>query len=161
VAALTAADSGKGPDAAPAANAQPAQPARTGEGPAPPATPQNPEIQARLMPLSDARPKAPEGPTAAVSPASQVENHESGAAQAGWMIQIGATDDLAKANALMTRARAQNRSTLALAKPVTEIVRKGQETYYRVRFAVLDPASAQAACRSLKRNGFSCFAAHD
>jgi len=40
-------------------------------------------------------------------------------------------------------------------------VRKGQETYYRVRFAVLDSASAESACRSLKHNGFSCFLAHD
>ena len=77
------------------------------------------------------------------------------------MIQIGATDDLAKAHALLIRAREQNRSALASAKPVTEKVRKGQETYYRVRFAVLDSASAESACRSLKRNGFSCFAAHD
>ena len=77
------------------------------------------------------------------------------------MIQIGATDDPAKANALLIRARAQNRTTLASAKPVTEMVRKGQDTIYRARFAGLDFASAESACRSLKRNGFSCFAAHD
>ena len=52
------------------------------------------------------------------------------------MIQIGATDDPAKANALLIRARAQNRSTLASAKPVTEMVRKGRDTCYRARFAV-------------------------
>ena len=32
---------------------------------------------------------------------------------------------------------------------------------YRARFAGLDSASAEAACRSLKRTGFSCFTAHD
>ena len=83
------------------------------------------------------------------------------ASAGGWMIQIGAPDSLAKANALLTRARERNRSTLASAKPVTEKVRKGDATLYRARFAVLDSASADAACRSLKRNGFSCFPAHD
>ena len=79
----------------------------------------------------------------------------------GWMIQIGATDDPAKANALLSRAREQNRSTLASAKPFTEKVRKGEDTLYRARFAGLDFVSAETACRSLKRNGYSCFAAHD
>ena len=77
------------------------------------------------------------------------------------MIQIGAPDNLAKANALLSRARERNRSTLASAKPVTEKVRKGDATLYRARFAGLDSASAEAACRSLKRTGFSCFTAHD
>jgi len=79
----------------------------------------------------------------------------------GVMIQIGAPDNLAKANALLSRARERNRSTLASAKPVTEKVRKGDATLYRARFAGLDSASAEAACRSLKRTGFSCFTAHD
>ena len=55
----------------------------------------------------------------------------------------------------------RNRSTLASAKPITEKVRKGDATLYRARFAGLDSASAEAACRSLKRTGFSCFPAHD
>jgi len=79
----------------------------------------------------------------------------------GWMIQIGAPENLAKANALLARAQERNRSTLASAKPLTEKVRKGDATLYRARFAVLDSASAEAACRSLKRTGFSCFPAHD
>jgi D-alanyl-D-alanine carboxypeptidase len=79
----------------------------------------------------------------------------------GWMIQIGAPENLAKANALLARAEERNRSTLAAAKPLTEKVRKGDATLYRARFAVLDSASAEAACRSLKRTGFSCFPAHD
>ena len=77
------------------------------------------------------------------------------------MIQIGAPDSLAKANALLIRAREKNGSTLASAKPLTQRVRKGDATLYRARFAVLDSASAEAACRSLKRNGFACFPAHD
>jgi len=79
----------------------------------------------------------------------------------GVMIQIGAPDNLAKANALLANARERNRSTLGSAKPVTEKVRKGDATLYRARFAGLDEASAAAACRSLKRTGFACFTAHD
>ncbi len=78
------------------------------------------------------------------------------------MIQIGAPDDLAKANALLIRAQERNPSTLASAKPLTEKVRKGDATLYRARFAGLDDsASAEAACRALKRTGFACFTAHD
>jgi D-alanyl-D-alanine carboxypeptidase len=79
----------------------------------------------------------------------------------GWKIQIAATDDADKANDMLSRARAENRSTLALAKPFTEKVQKGDATLYRARFAVLDASAAEAACRSLKRTGFSCFATRD
>jgi D-alanyl-D-alanine carboxypeptidase len=92
-------------------------------------------------------------------PAGQDEAADASAR--GWMIQIGAPENLAKANALLARAQERNRSTLASAKPLTEKVRKGDLTLYRARFAVLDSASAEAACRSLKRTGFSCFPAHD
>ena len=81
-------------------------------------------------------------------------------AHEGWVIQIGATDDAGKANDLLIRAKAQNRS-LASAKPFTEKVEKGDGTFYRARFAGLDSSSAESACKTLKRSGFSCFATHD
>ncbi len=93
--------------------------------------------------------------------ASQQDEASDDPGPRGWMIQIGAPDNLAKANALLSRARERNRSTLASATPVTEKVRKGDATLYRARFAGLDSASAEAACRSLKRTGFACFTAHD
>ena len=107
----------------------------------------------------------PQGPAAddrhSARHAPQDEDNDGPAAR-GWMIQIGAPDDLAKANALLLRAQERNPSTLASAKPLTEKVRKGDATLYRARFAGLDDsASAEAACRSLKRTGFSCFTAHD
>ncbi len=80
----------------------------------------------------------------------------------GWMIQIGASEDAGKANELLIRAKTQNRSTLASARPFTEKIEKGNGAFYRARFAGLDSSStAEAACKSLKRNGFSCFATHD
>jgi len=88
-------------------------------------------------------------------------SRDGAAASGSWMIQIGATNDLAEANALLSLARERNRSILAAARPVTEKVRKGDGTLYRARFAMLDSASAESACRSLKRNGFSCFPARD
>jgi D-alanyl-D-alanine carboxypeptidase len=93
--------------------------------------------------------------------ASEQDEAADNATGRGWMIQIGAPENLAKANALLARAQERNRSTLASAKPLTEKVHRGDLTLYRARFAVLDSASAEAACRSLKRTGFSCFAAHD
>ena len=78
------------------------------------------------------------------------------------MIQIGASEDAAKANELLIRAKSQNRSLLASAKPFTEKIEKGNGAFYRARFAGLDSSStAEAACKSLKRNGFSCFATRD
>jgi D-alanyl-D-alanine carboxypeptidase len=76
----------------------------------------------------------------------------------GWVVQIGATDDVTKANALIAKARATSRGSLASAQSYTEKVQKGDSTLYRARFAGLDDSDAQQACRQLKRSGISCFA---
>ncbi len=78
-------------------------------------------------------------------------------AHPGWMIQLGATEDVEKAQELLTRARNEAHMP-ASAKAFTEKVRKGSETLYRARFAGLAEDSAEHACRELKRSGFSCFA---
>ncbi len=79
------------------------------------------------------------------------------ASKHGVMIQIGATDDAAKANELLAKAKTQSKGSLASAHPFTEKVQKGRETLYRARFAGLEEGQAEAACKSLKRSGFSCF----
>ncbi|HLH10829.1 MAG TPA: D-alanyl-D-alanine carboxypeptidase family protein [Methylovirgula sp.] len=76
----------------------------------------------------------------------------------GWMIQIGATDDAAKAAALLERAKARKLGVLDDAQAFTEKVQKGDETLYRARFAGLDADDAETACRSLRKSGFACFA---
>ena len=76
----------------------------------------------------------------------------------GWMVQIGATDTVAKANDLIARAKGASRGALAAAHPFTEKVQKGKETLFRARFSGLEEASAQGACKNLKRAGLSCFA---
>ncbi len=76
----------------------------------------------------------------------------------GWSIQIGATDSIAKANALLERAKGQDHRSLDNAHPYTERVQKGKETLYRARFTGLAPDAADTACKTLKRAHFSCFA---
>jgi D-alanyl-D-alanine carboxypeptidase len=78
-------------------------------------------------------------------------------AKTGVMIQVGATDDEEKANALLARARTQDKGALGAARPFTEKVTKGRETIWRARFAGLDETRAEAACKSLKRSGMACF----
>jgi D-alanyl-D-alanine carboxypeptidase len=132
----------------------------------PPSAKPSAKIQARLAAASAlvmpplGRPEASADDRRS-GPATAKDDNAADTSAGGVMIQIGAPDNLAKANALLSRARERNRSTLAAAKPVTEKVRKGDATLYRARFAGLDSASAEAACRSLKRTGFSCFTAHD
>jgi D-alanyl-D-alanine carboxypeptidase len=74
------------------------------------------------------------------------------------MIQIGATGDISKAAELLARAKSEGRKTLAAAQAFTEKVQKGSEPLYRARFAGLEADSAELACKTLKRSGFSCFA---
>ena len=149
------------PPAAPLPPAAPARaiaksPAELGWVKGPDATPQTAkaasgkEAATLVAALPVARPKF-EATVAARVEESRPSVHD------GWMIQIGATDDADKANSLLIRARAQTRSALASARPFTEKVQKGDSAFYRARFAGLDSNTAETACKSLKRAGFSCF----
>jgi D-alanyl-D-alanine carboxypeptidase len=79
-------------------------------------------------------------------------------ARKGWMIQIGATTEAAKAEELLSNAASKGGRLLNSAEPFTEVYTKGATTYYRARFAGLNEQSADAACRALKRSSVSCFA---
>ena len=111
-------------------------------------------------PRAVAPPTPPEAAPAKATPVA-LESAPSAPDHGGWIIQIGTSDDGDKANALLTRARAQARAQLGAARPFTEKVGKGSDIFYRARFAGLDSAGAETACRSLKKSGFPCFAAHD
>ena len=78
-------------------------------------------------------------------------------AHQGIVIQVGATDDIEKAHALLSRAKSRSRGMLSRAKAFTEPVRKNGSTLYRARFAGLTERSANSACRALKRSGMGCF----
>ncbi len=94
-------------------------------------------------------------------PSGSAEMRRAAALRGEWMIQIAATNDLAKANDLLERAKLEGARALGGARPTTEKVQKGSETLYRARFVGLEAETAESACRTLKRSGFSCFAARD
>ncbi|MBV1702400.1 MAG: D-alanyl-D-alanine carboxypeptidase [Hyphomicrobiales bacterium] len=91
-------------------------------------------------------------------PAKKAEADSGNADEKGWVIQIGATGTAELAHTLLDRAKVKNARVLASTHAITEKVQKGKTTIYRARFGGLQMASANAACKSLKRTGFSCFA---
>ena len=105
---------------------------------------------------AEARENAKPIKVASLDPQSAVQTGRNGVHS--WMVQIGATDSLAKANELIARAQGTSHGTLAGARPFTEKVQKGKETLFRARFSGLEAASAESACKNLKRGGLSCFA---
>jgi D-alanyl-D-alanine carboxypeptidase len=77
----------------------------------------------------------------------------------GWVIQLGATDDETRAKAILEEARSRSGRMLSKASPFTEKVVREGTTLYRARFSGFDESdAAQAACKTLKRSGFNCFA---
>jgi D-alanyl-D-alanine carboxypeptidase len=79
-------------------------------------------------------------------------------ARSGWMIQIGAFDGEDEAKQHLSAAQLKAPSMLAAADPFTERVQKGDKALYRARFAGLDRAMAEAACKQLKRSDIECMA---
>jgi D-alanyl-D-alanine carboxypeptidase len=91
-------------------------------------------------------------PTASIAARPKVS------AKLGWMIQLGAMPEEAKATELIERAKTTGVKELSKAEPFTEKVTKDGATLFRARFAGFDEDAAQSACKLLKRNGFACFA---
>jgi D-alanyl-D-alanine carboxypeptidase len=91
-------------------------------------------------------------PTASIAARPRVS------ARLGWMIQLGAMPEEAKATELIERAKTSGVKGLSKAEPFTEKVTKDGATLFRARFAGFDEDAAQSACKLLKRNGFACFA---
>lgn len=74
----------------------------------------------------------------------------------GWMIQVGAFDDEGDAKSRLNACQSKAKDQLVKASPFTEKVVKGEKSMYRARFAGLDKAEAEAACKSLKRSDIPC-----
>ncbi len=79
----------------------------------------------------------------------------------GWLIQIGAFDDEDQAKQHLSAAQVKVRTALAAADPFTERVQKGDKALFRARFAGFDKATAETACKELKRSDFQCMALKD
>ena len=78
--------------------------------------------------------------------------------RSGWIIQVGAYEDIAEAREKLTTARSMAANLLHGSDPFTEVVTKGDKKLYRARFAGLKQDQAEAACRQLKRNDMVCMA---
>jgi D-alanyl-D-alanine carboxypeptidase len=82
-------------------------------------------------------------------------------AHGGWLIQIGAFDDEDQAKQHLSAAQLKVSAALKAADPFTERIQKGDKAFYRARFAGFDRATAEAACKQLKRSDFECMALKD
>jgi D-alanyl-D-alanine carboxypeptidase len=97
---------------------------------------------------------APAGPER--SKAEPAKSEPQIRARSGWLIQIGAYPAEDEARQHLSAARSKVRGKLVAADPFTERVLKGDKALYRARFAGFDKATADAACKQLKRNDFDC-----
>ena len=81
------------------------------------------------------------------------------ATPSGWVIQIGATPDRSQAEDLLAKARNQGGTALSSAQPFTVAFANGNGQLFRARFGGFSSQDqAAAACKSLKRKGFGCWA---
>lgn len=77
----------------------------------------------------------------------------------GWVVQLGATDDEAKAKAMLDSARNRFGKLLSKASPYTEKVTVDGSTFYRARFSGFSESNdAAQACQQMKKGGVNCFA---
>jgi D-alanyl-D-alanine carboxypeptidase len=78
--------------------------------------------------------------------------------RSGWIVQVGAFEDVDEAKEKLAAARARIASILKDAEPYTEVFSKGDKRYYRARFAGLKESSAEQACKELQKSKMACFA---
>jgi D-alanyl-D-alanine carboxypeptidase len=111
-------------------------------------------------PAVSAPPPAPAAVQAAVAPAAPapapVNISSESKHRSGWIVQVGAYDDIVEAREKIAAAKARVSSLLRSAEPFTEPVVKGARTLYRARFAGLKQDQAEAVCRELKRTDIAC-----
>jgi D-alanyl-D-alanine carboxypeptidase len=75
-----------------------------------------------------------------------------------WIIQVGAFPKETEAKDRLREAQSLARTMLAKADPFTERFKKGNQEYYRARFAGFDQHAAEAVCKYFKRNEMACLA---
>jgi D-alanyl-D-alanine carboxypeptidase len=75
-----------------------------------------------------------------------------------WIIQVGAFPKETEAKDRLREAQSLAKTMLAKADPFTERFVKGNQEYYRARFAGFDQHGAEAVCKYFKRNDIACLA---
>jgi D-alanyl-D-alanine carboxypeptidase len=77
----------------------------------------------------------------------------------GWIVQVGALETEADAQARIEAARNSSRGLLNKADSFTEpVVAKDNRKLFRARFAGLERDQAEAVCRALRRSDIACMA---
>jgi len=89
----------------------------------------------------------------AMPPSASVKVHT------GWIVQVGALETEAEAQARIEAARNSSRGLLTRADSFTEpVVAKDNRKLFRARFAGLERDQAEAVCRTLRRSDIACMA---
>ena len=107
---------------------------------------------------------APQPPTASVAqPAAQAPLAMPPSAtvkvHTGWIVQVGALETEAEAQARIEAARNSSRGLLSKADSFTEpVVAKDNRKLFRARFAGFERDQAEAVCRTLRRSDIACMA---
>jgi D-alanyl-D-alanine carboxypeptidase len=105
----------------------------------------------RPLPAPAAQPAAQAPQAMPVSAAVKVHT--------GWIVQVGALETEAEAQARIEAARNSSRGLLSKADPFTEpVVAKDNRKLFRARFAGLERDQAEAVCRTLRRSDIACMA---
>jgi D-alanyl-D-alanine carboxypeptidase len=125
------------------------------ETPAPPVT--IAALAAPPIPPASPEPAADAKPQSAVATVVQSESAPQ-PRPSGWMIQVGALESLEAAQKRIELVRSKAAKLLTHSSSYTETISKGDQTLYRARFAGLEKATAEAACKTLKRAEIVCFA---
>jgi D-alanyl-D-alanine carboxypeptidase len=102
-------------------------------------------------------PVVPHAPEAVTPGVKRFVAAKSAPAPAGWIIQIGAFDIDREARQQLSSAHAKAGHLLDNADPFTEVVVKGDKTFYRARFAGFQQKDeAEAVCKQLKLRDIDC-----
>jgi hypothetical protein len=107
------------------------------------------------MPSAAAAPVVSRAPEAAAPEAKRLIAAER--THAGWIVQVGAFDIEREAQQQLSFAHAKAGHVLDDADPFTEVVVKGDKTFYRARFAGFQQKDeAEAVCKQLKLRDIDC-----
>ncbi len=123
------------------------------------AIPPQPEVHAPALALqAEATKPAALAMVAAVAEPEPIkpEPARSTPVRSGWMVQVGAFESEGEAKQHLDEAQSKAKKLLDNADPFTEVVTKGDKTYYRARFAGLDHDKAEATCKQLRRSDIAC-----
>ncbi|HET9716761.1 MAG TPA: serine hydrolase [Pseudolabrys sp.] len=96
------------------------------------------------------------GPASASKAETEAAKASSTKTHSGWMIQVGALSDQKEAQERLDYAQNKAKDLLRKADPFTERIEKGDKVFFRARFAGLEKAQAEAACKHLKRSDIPC-----